>query len=147
MSLNLIYCNFRFRSATLCFTYFRSFRETLRDLSLSRHARRFKFYVANAMACVKIFTYFCKKVFYIDTFCYDSLLLFHCFPLRNRVFGVFHSRSHYGHKLRLYFLFVFSTLSLLCILVKRNFHLRFIAHFSVYRTCCVAQKLGNKEAF
>ena len=36
---------------------------TLRDLSLSRHARRFKFYVASAKACVKIFAYFVKRFF------------------------------------------------------------------------------------
>ena len=67
------------------------FRETLRDLSLSRHVRRFKFYVASENIRV-----FCKKVFSVDTFCYDSLLrlcLFHRFPLGNRVFRSFWSFS------------------------------------------------------
>ena len=123
---------------------------TLRDLSLSRHARRFKFYVASAMACVKIFAYFVKKVFqsilFVTTFCYYFIV----FPSGTEffgVFGVFHLRSHYGRKLHFYFLFVSSTFSLLCISVNRNFHSRFIVHFSFYRICCVAQQLGNKEDF
>ena len=123
---------------------------TLRDLSLSRHARRFKFYVASAMACVKIFAYFVKKAFqsilFVTTLCYYFIV----FPSGTEffgVFGVFHLRSHYGRKLHFYFLFVSSTFSLLCISVNRNFHSRFIVHFSFYRICCVAQQLGNKEDF
>ena len=124
---------------------------TLRDLSLSRHARRFKFYVASAMACVKIFAYFVKKgvfqsILFVTTFCYYFIV----FPSGTEffgVFGVFHLRSHYGRKLHFYFLFVSSTFSLLCISVNRNFHSHFIVHFSFYRICCVAQQLGNKEDF
>ena len=123
---------------------------TLRDLSLSRHARRFKFYVASAMACVKIFAY---SRFSIDTFCYDSLLLFHRFSLGNRVFLEFlefsYLRSHYGRKLHFYFLFVSSTFSLLCISVNRNFHSRFIVHFSftayvVWPSSLEVKKIFNK---
>ena len=66
-----------FSSATICFIYFRSFRETLPDLSLSRHSCRFKFYVTSAIACVKIFSYFVKRFFQLIL-----LLLFHRFPLR-----------------------------------------------------------------
>ena len=123
---------------------------TLRDLSLSRHARRFKFYVASAMACVKIFAYFVKKAFqsilFVTTLCYYFIV----FPSGTEffgVFGVFHLRSHYGRKLHFYFLFVSSTFSLLCISVNRNFHSRFIFHLSFYRIFCVAQQLGNKEDF
>ena len=72
---------------------------TLHDLSLSRHARRFKFYVASAMACVKIFAYFVKKVFqsivFVTTLCYYFIV----FPPGTEffgVFGVFHLRSHYA---------------------------------------------------
>ena len=82
----------------------------------------------------------CKKVFSIDTFCYDSL-----FPSGTEFLGVFPLRSHYGRKLHFYFLFVSSTFSLLCILVNRTVYSRFIVHFSFYRTCYVAQQLGNKE--
>ena len=123
---------------------------TLRDLSLSRHARRFKFYVASAMACVKIFAYFVKKAFqsilFVTTLCYYFIV----FPSGTEffgLFGVFHLRSHYGRKLHFYFLFVSSTFSLLCISVNHNFHSLFIVHFSFYRICCVAQQLGNKEDF
>ena len=79
---------------------------TLRDLSLSRHARRFKFYVASTMACVKIFAYFVKKIFqsilFVTTLCYYFIV----FPSGTEffgVFGVFHLRSHYGRKLHFYF--------------------------------------------
>ena len=109
-------------------------------------------YVASAMVYVKLFAFFVKKkVFSIDTFCYDSLLrlcLFNHFPWGTeflRVFGVFPLRSHYGRNLYFYFLSVSSTFSLLCISVNRNFYLRFIVHFSFYRICCLAQQLGNKE--
>ena len=136
-----------FSWATLCFIYFRSFRVTLSDLSLSRHARRFKFYVASAKACVKIFAYFVKKVFqsilFVTTFCYYFIV----FPSGTEFFGVFHLRSHYGRKLHFYFLFVSSTFSLLWISINRNFRSRFIVHFSFYRICCVAQQLGNEEEF
>ena len=71
------------------------------------------------------------------------------FPLGTEFLGVFetafHLQSHYGRKLHFYFLFVSSTFSLLCISVNRNFHSRFIVHFSFYRTYYVAQQLGNKE--
>ena len=122
----------------------------MRDLSLSRHARRFEFYVASAMACVKIFAYFVKSFFqsipFVTTLCYYFIV----FPSGTEfleVFGVFHLRSHYGRKLHFYFLFVSSTFSLLCISVNRNFYSRFVVHFSFYRICCVAQQLGNKEDF
>jgi len=104
------------------------------------------------MACVKLFAFFVKKMFFsIDTFCYDSLLqlcLFNRFPWRTEflgVFGVFPLQSYYGCKLHFYFLFVSSTFTLLCISVNCNFYSRFVIHFSFYRICCVAQQLGNKE--
>ena len=108
-------------------------------------SRRFKFYVTSAMACVKIFAYFvkrfCQSILFVTTLCYDSSY-FIVFPSETEflgVFGVFHLRSHYGRKLDFYCLFVSSTFSLLCISVNRNFHSRFIVHFSFYRICCVAQ--------
>ena len=124
---------------------------TLRDLSLSRHARRFKFYVASAMACVKIFAYFVKKRFFNRYFLLRLFVTISSFSPREQSFLEFlefsYLRSHYGRKLHFYFLFVSSTFSLLCISVNRNFHSRFIVHFSFYRICCVAQQLGNKEDF
>ena len=87
---------------------------------------------------------FCKKVFSIDTFCYDSAY-FIVFPSGTEFLGVFPLLSHYGRKLHFYFLFVSSTFSLLCISVNRTVYSRFIVHFSFYRTCYVAQQLGNKE--
>ena len=69
---------------------------TLRDLSLSRHARRFKFYVASAMACVKIFAYFVKKVFqsilFVTTLCYYFIV----FPSGTEFFWSFWSFLIYG---------------------------------------------------
>ena len=121
---------------------------TLRDLSLSRHARRFKFYVASAMACVKIFAYFVEKGFFqsilfVTTLCYYFIVL----PSGTKFLEFSYLRSHYGLKLHFYFLFTSSTFSLLCISINRNFHPRFIVHFSFYRICCVAQQLGNKDDF
>ena len=137
-----------FSWATLCFIHFRSFRETLHDLSLSHHARRFKFYVASAIACVKIFAYFVKRfsqsILIVTTLRYYFIVL----PSGTEfsgVFGVFHLRSHNRRKLHFYFLFVSSTFSLLCISVNHNFHSRFIVHFSFSGTYYVAQQLGNKE--
>ena len=68
---------------------------------------------------------FCKKVFSIDTFCYDSAY-FIVFPSGTEFLGVFPLLSHYGRKLHFYFLFVSSTFSLLCILVNRTVYSRFI---------------------
>ena len=70
---------------------------TLRDLSLSRHARRFKFYVASAMACVKIFAYFVKKRFFQSI--YFLLRLFvtiSSFSPREQSFWSFWSFLIYG---------------------------------------------------
>ena len=103
------------------------------------------------MACVKIFASFVKRSFqsilFVTTLCYDSAY-FIVSPSGTEflgVFGVFPLRSHYGRKLHFYFLFVSSTFSLLCTSVNRTVYSRFIVHFSFYRTCYVAQQLGNIE--
>ena len=115
---------------------------TLRDLSLSRHARRFKFYVASAYFVKKVF----QSILFVTTLCYYLIV----FPSGTEFLEFLefsYLRSHYGRKLHFYFLFVSSTFSLLCISINRNFHSRFIVHFSFYRICCVAQQLENKEDF
>ena len=69
---------------------------TLRDLSLSRHARRFKFYVASAMACVKIFAYFVKKGFFNRYFLLRLFVTISSFSPREQSFLEFLEFFIYG---------------------------------------------------
>ena len=91
--------------------------------------------------------FFCKKVFSIDTFCYDSLLQL-CllsFSLQNRVFRSFWSFFLPRVIIISYISVFYSFLPPLVCYVFRSIPTFTCVHFSFYCTCYVAQQLGNKE--
>ena len=100
-------------------------------------------YVASAMVCVKLFAFFVKKkkVFSIDTFCYDSLLrlcLFNHIPWGTEFFE-FLEFFLYGVITDVTYISIFYLFlpPLVCYAFQsnyRNFYLSFIVHFSFYRT-------------
>ena len=90
--------------------------------------------------------FFRKKVFSIDTFCYDSLLrlcLFYRFPSGTECLGVF--GVFFLPRVISYISIFYSFLPPLVCYVFRSIPTFTCVHFSFYCTCYVAQQLGNKE--